>query len=155
MDKKNIINIIITVVVAGGGSFYGGMQYAQSKTVTPQNFANMTQEEREALRGQFGNGTGARGMRTVNGGGASGEILSKDETSITIKLRDGGSKIVFLSGTTPITKQAEGILADLSVGTQVNAMGTANPDGSITAQSVQIRPKTAGDQTTPPAQPAL
>lgn len=149
--NKNIINIIITVIVAGGASFYAGMHYAQSKAVTPANFANMTPEERQALRGQFGNG-GGRGGRTGNGG-ASGEIISKDATSITIKLRDGsGSKIVFLSGATPIMKTASGTASDLQVGTQVNAMGTANSDGSITAQTVQIRPAMPADAKTPTAQ---
>jgi hypothetical protein len=137
--NKNIINIIIAIVITGSASFYGGMQYTQSKTVSPQNFANMTQEERQALRGQFGNGTGARGARMGNGG-ANGEIISKDDASITIKLRDGGSKIVFLSNTTPVSKTASGTPADLIVGAQVNAVGTANSDGSMTAQSVQIRP---------------
>ncbi len=137
--NKNIINIVIAVIMAGGASFYAGMHYAQSKTVTSANFANMTPEERQALRGQFGGMGGGRGMR--GGGNAGGEILSKDATSITIKLRDGsGSKIVFLSGTTPVMKTASGTPADLIVGAEVNAMGTANPDGSITAQSVQIRP---------------
>lgn len=147
--NKNITNIIIAVIVAGGASFYTGMHYAQSKTVTPVNFANMTPEERQALRGQFGNAAGGRGSRTGNGG-ASGEIISKDTSSITIKLRDGsGSKIVFLSNTTPVTKQAAGTPADLIIGTEVSAMGTANADGSITAQSVQIRPAMPGEIKAP------
>lgn len=151
--NKNITNIIIAVIIAGGVSFYAGMHYAQSKTITPTNFANMTPEERQALRGQFAPGAGGRGGRTGNGG-ASGEIISKDAASITVKLRDGGSKIVFLSGTTPIMKTASGTPADLYVGAQVNAMGTANPDGSITAQTVQIRPKMQDDQKAPTAAPA-
>ena len=142
--NKQITNIIIAVIVAGGAAFYGGMHYAESKTASPQNFANMTPEERQALRGQFGGMGGGQGIR--NGNGASGEIISKDTTSIIIKLRDGGgSKIVFLSASTPIMKQATGTIAELEVGTQVNAMGTANADGSITAQSVQIRPTMPAD----------
>ena len=153
--NKNITNIIIAVIIAGGASFYAGMHYAQSKTVAPANFANMTPEEQQALRGQFGNGAGGtRGGTRAGNTGASGEIISKDTTSITVKLRDGGSKIVFLSGTTPIMKTASGTPADLYVGAQINAMGTTNPDGSITAQTVQIRPKMQDDQKAPATTPA-
>jgi hypothetical protein len=144
--NKNIVNIVIAVIVAGGASFYAGMHYTQSKAVSPANFANMTTEERQALRGQFGNGGGTRGGRMMGGESAGGEIIAKDASSITMKLRDGGSKIIFLSSTTPITKTASGTPADLIVGTQVSAMGTANPDGSITAQSVQIRSAMSGAQ---------
>lgn len=136
--NKHIITIVLAVFVSGCASFYAGSYYAQGKTVSATNFANMTQEERQAVRGQFGGGAGTRGAR-LGSGGANGEIIGKDDSSVTIKLRDGGSKIVFLSNTTPITKTASGTPMDLTIGAQVNAMGTANPDGSITAQSVQIR----------------
>ncbi len=148
------MNTVIIVIMAAGGAFYAGMHYAQSKTsAAGANFANMTPEERQALRGQFGGGAnGGRGGRN-GGGGASGEIIAKDDTSMTIKLRDGGSKIVFLSGSTPVMKTASGTPQDLKVGTQVNAMGTANADGSITAQSVQIRPAIPADTERPAAAP--
>ena len=69
-----------------------------------------------------------------------GEILSKDAQGITVKLREGGSKIVFLSNTTPVSKSVSGSTQDLVVGTSVVVFGTTNPDGSMTATAVQIRP---------------
>jgi hypothetical protein len=91
-----------------------------------------------------GGGIGARGSRGGIGGGfISGEVVSKDDTTITLKLKDGGSKIVFLSGSTEIMKSTQGTAQDISVGTQVSANGTSNSDGSVTAQMVQIRPATA------------
>jgi hypothetical protein len=138
--RKTLISIIITAIVIGGGAFYGGMKYDQSKNPpTAQNSGG---------RQQFGANGGIRGTRG-GGGFANGEIISKDDKSITIKLRDGqngqnqnngGSKIIFLSSSTAITKSAEGTLGDLKAGDQITATGASNPDGSITAQSIQIRP---------------
>lgn len=65
---------------------------------------------------------------------------------MTLKLRDGGSKIILLSGSARIMKETEGSIDDLSIGTGVSVMGEANSDGSINAQSVQIRQNVPGNQ---------
>ncbi len=135
MDKKTISSIIGITLIVGGGAFYGGMKYDQN-----QNAAAAL--ARSASRGAGGPQGGARGFRGgANGGFVSGEVLSKDDKSVTIKLRDGGSKIIFLSGSTEVTKSAQGSAQDISVGAQVSTNGTANSDGSVTAQMIQIRPK--------------
>ena len=123
--KKYIPTLIIAVVV-GAIAFYGGMQYAGSN--------------REAARQQRGGGTGNFGGVRNDQGGVSGEILSADNQSITVKMRDGGSKIVLFSGSTGIMKSIDGTAADLAIGKNVLIMGSANADGSVTAESIQIRP---------------
>ena len=87
-----------------------------------------------------GNRIGGRGM---NGGYTAGEIISKDDKSITVKLQDGGSKIIFIGTSTTVAKTTTGNTNDLIIGTSVSITGTANTDGSVTAQNVQIRPQNA------------
>lgn len=84
----------------------------------------------------------------------SGTILSVDTTSMTVKLADNSSKIVVLSGTTTYAKSTDGTQTDLKVGYRVNAFGTTNADGSITAQSIQINPPQGRmDRLTPTPKP--
>lgn len=142
---NKLITIVIAVaVVVGGGAFYGGMKYAQSQAPqrNAQGFQNLLPEERQQRIQQFGgSGGGNRGAGGANGGGfTSGEILSKDDKSVTIKMRDGGSKIIFYSDTVEIGKFVNGTLSDLEIGKTVTINGKASSDGSITADSIQLRP---------------
>lgn len=131
--KKLTLSLAIVAIVVGGGAFFGGMKYAQSKaTLRFQQFGTA--------------GMGARGARSGNragAGGASGEIISKDDKNITVKLRDGGSKIIFYSDTTEISKFVSGTMSDVLIGKTVTITGQTNSDGSLTSQSIQIRPTVA------------
>lgn len=139
MNKKILISIAAVVIMVGAGSFYGGMQYGKKA----QGAAFAAQGGQGNFRGT--GGTGGAGARRAVGGmggmGASGEIISKDDKSITVKLRDGGSKIIFVSDSTQVMKSVPGALSDLTVGMQVTSFGTANADGSVTARSIQLRPQ--------------
>lgn len=129
------ISIIVGLVIVAVGSFYAGMQYQGGKTTV-----SSSQQQNINTRGVGGDRNfGARGG-AGQGGPSSGEIIAKDETSVTVKLRDGGSKIIFYSPSTSIMKSDAGTAKDLVIGQQVVANGTPNADGSITAQSIQIRP---------------
>ena len=147
--KKTIIIIAITVVIAGGAGFFGGMKYGQSKTAS-------TGAQRFAQLGQNANGqrTFTRG-NGANGRFASGQIISKNDQSFTIQLpNNNGSQIVFYTSTTPVTKTVDGASQDLINGVNVIVTGTKNSDGSVTAQSIQIRPDlpqtpTNGQNSTP------
>jgi len=92
---KKILPIIIALVFVGGGAFYGGMKYQQTKISSRQNFQNLSPEQRQ----QFGQN------RNGNMGGSNllrGDVLSKDSQSVTIKTQDGSSKIVFFSISTTV-----------------------------------------------------
>jgi len=143
--NKTLIIIIAVVVLVGGGAFYGGMKYGQSKiTGNFANLRNLSPEEQQQRLQQIGTGiAGFSGGRTGNQSGAgfvNGEIISKDNQSITVKMQDGSSKIVFYSGTTEISKLASGASSDLEVDKTVTINGTTNQDGSLTAKSIQLRP---------------
>jgi hypothetical protein len=150
MTKNTIISLIAVAIIFGGGGFYGGMKYGQNKgTFSAQNIQNMTPEQRQQMFASRGGNTASSGGNrmfvangTGGGGMTSGEIISKDDKSVTVKLTDGGSKIVLLSGSTSINKAAQGTPEDLTVGQQITAMSSSNSDGSVTANTIQIRPNT-------------
>jgi hypothetical protein len=73
-------------------------------------------------------------------GGTAGQVLSFSGGTMTIKMTDGSTKLVLVGSSTAILKTAQGSAADLSAGTEVVVGGTPNSDGSVTAQSIQIRP---------------
>jgi hypothetical protein len=144
MNNKITMTVVAVILIAG--SFYGGMKYGETRRVSifanrGGNFAATAGGAGEARGGFAGAGRG--------GGAVAGEIISQDATGITVKAQDGSSKIVLIGGSATISKQAEGSISDLAVGKTVTVVGTANSDGSITAESVQLRPAMAASTTRP------
>ena len=82
----------------------------------------------------YGGGRGGSG-----GGFASGQISDIEGQSITLQLPNGNSEVVLYSSSTQVIKPTTASMSDLTVGTQVMIGGTQNSDGSLTAQSIQIR----------------
>lgn len=134
--KKIFLSVIVTAVVVGGGAFFGGMQYAKSQTPDMGDFASRFGDLDPSQR-PGGMGSFTRGQ-AGGGGFVSGEILSLDAESMTIKLPDGGSKLVFFSDASTINNMTEGSLADLTVGTTITVIGTSSDDGSVTANTIQV-----------------
>ena len=159
MNKLVTIAVVVAVIV-GGGAFYGGMKYTESKSPRGGFFQtdlqNLSPEERQQRFQELGANAGGafgvdhegdssfRGGRFGSGESGSrplsGEILSQTEDSITIKLSNGSTKIIFVSDSTEITKSVEGSLDDFSEGEQIFVSGTENPDGSYTAETIQLSP---------------
>jgi len=89
--------------------------------------------------GRNGSGVGTR--RIGNGQPVSGEIISMDADSLTVKMNDGSSRIVLLNDKTIYNKTASVEKTELKVGEKVGVFGTANTDGSVSAQNVQLNPQ--------------
>jgi len=138
-NKKNIIGgaVLISVALV---AFYCGTLYPKNKSLSRNGFPMM---DAQTMRGGVP-GVNTRGTRGMMGGAVMGEIIASDATSITVKAQDGSSKIVLVGASTQVAKSAAGTQADLVAGTNVTVVGTTNTDGSMTAQSVQIRPVGAG-----------
>jgi hypothetical protein len=131
-NGKSIIGIgIVAILAVGGGMFFAGMKYGESRAPGTRGPAQ------SAGRGNFRGGAGRNGQ---NGGFTSGTILSMDNQSITVKMRSGGSKTIYYSGSTQVGKMDRGSVSDLKTGDQVLATGTSNPDGSIAAQDIEVTP---------------
>jgi hypothetical protein len=128
MKKKGSgVVVLVVVLLLAGGAFWGGVKYGQSSR--PKRMDNV----------RLGS------LNTTNGGEMmSGEILSKDESSVTVKLTEGGSKIIFLTSETKINKMASIGLGDLAVGEQVSVNGKTNTDGSLSATNISVRPADGG-----------
>lgn len=137
--KNSAIVTVVLVLIVGAGAFYGGMKYQTSQTPV-SNFR------------QGGGGRGQGGQR--NGGRpVMGEILNSDDKSVTVKMQDGSSKIVVLSDSTQINKSDAATKSDLKTGEKVAIFGSDNPDGSVTAQNIQLNPQFRGGMGSPSASP--
>lgn len=143
-DKKNTTSLpktaaplLVVAIFVGAISFFAGMKYQETKQ--PRFFGGMNgQMMQRGQTGRTGNGSAGamrNGFRPV-----SGEIISFDDKSITVKLQDGSSKIVIVAETTDINKADKASKDQLKPGETVVVFGQENSDGSITAQNIQLNP---------------
>jgi hypothetical protein len=155
MQGKIVPIAFLAAIVVGGVGFYGGTVYEKKSLSSQGMLRDAASTGRQGGSGQgqmqgrpFGNGSGSRGEGGgPNGGGfVTGDIIGKDAQSITVKMRDGGCKIVYYSASTTIGKTAAGTADDLSVGESVQAFGVSGQDGTVAAQSIQIRPEQQSGQ---------
>lgn len=129
--KKYIVHIIWLVIalIALGGGYYWGKASAVASRGT---FAGA---------GAYGSSTRRfAGAGAAGGGLVIGQITAIDSSSITLQLANGNSQVVFYSTSTPVTEPTTVSPSTLSVGTNVMVGGTSNSDGSLTAQTIQVRP---------------
>ncbi len=130
IQKTGIIGLACVGCIV---AFAAGMKFDQ--------YQNQGNRGDRVFQSRF-NQSASNGMRQgTNGRPVLGEIIGKDDKSVTVKTADGGSKIILFSTNTSVSKTSDGTRDDLAVGTTVGVFGTENPDKSITAQNIQINPQ--------------
>jgi hypothetical protein len=148
MKNKQTLILVISILVGlgvgfGGGYFVRGLAASKARSGFAATGVNGVPSgfQRYTGSGTRAAGQGAAGSARMAGGGAvNGTILSTDAKSLTVKMADGSTKIVLLSGSTAYSNTQAAAQGDLKTGSTVAVFGTANSDGSVTATTVQINP---------------
>ncbi len=119
-----MITTVVTVIIVAAAAFFGGMQYQKNQTASSiPNFANgQFSQNVQRQRGQ----NGQLGRRLGFSSGTIGEVVNVDSDSITVKLQDGSSKIVNLSGSTTYSKTDTASKSDIKVGQRIAAFGSSS-----------------------------
>ncbi len=114
--------MVAAAVILALIAFAGGFAVANATTAKP------------AARTFAGAGAGGAG----GGGGASGTVASVSASQMTVTTAAGGTKLVLLAPTTTVTQvtSTPAAVSAIANGNQVTVIGTANPDGSVTATQV-------------------
>ena len=132
---KKILPIVIAIFIIAGGTFYCGMKYTEYKKDPRLLFS----EERQQFFQENTERNSVREMqRLPDSGFFAGEVINKDEQSLTVKMPNNESRIIFFSSATEISKTAEGSMEDIEIGRQITLNGDKNSDGSYTAKTIQI-----------------
>ncbi len=153
MKNKLLIVLMaatVALLVGTGGYLLGTRLSAGAQTGQPSGVAGMPGGQGGPLGGTPGAGAGGAGAAGAGGaqggyrtgpdgtGMVAGKVISKEKGSITVSLPQGGSKTVYLSGSTRYETITRGSAADVSVGETVTAFGTTGSDGAVTARSVTV-----------------
>lgn len=133
--KQNYIVMSIVIIIVGVIAFVAGIQYQKLQRGQMIEQISGGKVMMQVPTGQV------RMMQKNDQTPVIGEIISQDDASITVKMEDGSSKIIILSNSTAVNKQASGSKSDLLIGENVMVVGSNNADGSITAQNIQLNPQ--------------
>jgi hypothetical protein len=141
------IGVVIALALAGGG-FAAGMTVGRGSGAEANATASPTGAAgRSGVVGRIGQGGGAGGSGALGGQAMTGRILSVNDGSITIEVRQGGaqgasptvtSQIVLIGSSTRIVKTVESDikLTDLKANDQVTIVGTTDASGNVAATAV-------------------
>lgn len=140
MNTKKIA-LISSFVLISALAFFSGIFYQKNYASKNADLRsqNRNQNAGRDLRMEEGGSLNMQRQRMLQGKFVNGEILSNDGTIITVKLRDGGSRIVFVTPNTQVEKYIMGEMSDVTVGKTVMINGDVNPDSSLNAASIQVK----------------
>ena len=136
-NKTTLITVSIAVIALGAG-FGGG--YAFKNYQLQKSRGNFMTFGANGAQRFVGNRMGGQANGMFRGGATTGEVISMDDKSITVKMIDGITKIVLFATSTTYSNTVTATKTDVKTGSTVAVFGTPNSDGSITATNVQINP---------------
>lgn len=126
--KKYLVHIVwlvIAIIALGGGFFWGKASGAASRAA--------------GFAGAYSSSTRRTAAGAAGGGLVTGAIATMGSSSITLQLANGNSEVVFYSTSTSVSEPTMVSVNALKVGTNVMVAGMSNSDGSLTAQTIQVR----------------
>jgi len=142
-----VIGVVAALALAGGG-FAAGMTFARGTASEAAASASPTGATgRGALGGAGAGRLGQGGAAGAAGQAVVGRILSVNDGSITVEVRQPGaagasptvtSQIVLVGSTTRLVKTAETEikLSDLKANDQVTIVGTTDASGNVSATAI-------------------
>jgi hypothetical protein len=142
-----VIGALVAIALAGSG-FAAGMTVARGTTGEAAASASPTGAAgRGALGGAGAARLGQGGAGAAGGQAVAGRILSVNDGSITVEVRQPGvagaspavtSQIVLIGSTTRLVKTAETEikLSDLKANDQVTIVGTTDASGNVSATAI-------------------
>lgn len=132
LDKKYIVRVAICVLVIGL-SFWAGRAYTMKQMKKVLRDGILAAQRQDGNRSQPLDPIGKNGMLV------SGEIISKDEKSVTLKISNGTERVVFFSPATHIKKTLTGKQSDFTIGTILTVLGSNDSTGTFNATTIQIK----------------
>jgi hypothetical protein len=132
VQKSISVGVVVAVVSLGVGYYFG------KKAIISNESGRM------GMQGSQMSGRGGFARGGANGNVVNGEVVSFDGGMLTVKGRDGGSRVVVVTSATKVSKPVVASSSDVKQGALVLITGTQNGDGSITAESVSIRDASQG-----------
>ena len=136
--KTHIVWAVVAAAALVGGFFYGKSMAVGAGSRSGFAAGAFSSSTRAGFAGRIGTGAGGAGGLTI------GTITAMDSQSLTLQLPNGNSEVVFYSSSTSVSEPTIVSPSSLSSGTMVMVAGTQNSDGSVTAQTIQVRPAGAG-----------
>jgi hypothetical protein len=141
-----VIGALVAIALAGGG-FAAGMTVARGTAGEAAASASPTGAAGRGALGAAGAGRLGQGAGAAGGQAVVGRILSVNDGSITVEVRQGGvagasptvsSQIVLIGSTTRLVKTAETEikLSDLKANDQVTIVGTTDASGNVSATAI-------------------
>lgn len=148
MKPLNIVIGVVAALALAGGGFAAGMTVGRGPATEATASASPSGAAGRAAGGQRLGPGGAQGAAGALGGQAmNGRILSVNDGSITVEVRQAGvagasptvtSQIVLVGTATRLVKTAETEikLGDLKANDQVTIIGTTDASGNVSATAI-------------------